>query len=156
MRAARKAGELLKVREKAKGFAGNPGGRGAPIVRSENSTAHPKTLAELGISKQQSSDWQKLAAVPREEFETALADAAAGFQRRWKPVKDVADRAGECWVDADVKRGQELAKVPKAIGTRGNFLGGSNKAPPRTKPKDDVPTRAEMHVGKEEAARSLR
>jgi hypothetical protein len=73
MRAARKAGELLKAMEKAKGFAGNPGGRGAPIVRSENSTAHPKTLAELGISKQESSDWQKLAAVPQDEFETALA-----------------------------------------------------------------------------------
>ena len=68
-RMPRRAGELLKQMEKTKGFAGNPGGRGAPIVRSENSTAHPKTLAELGISKQQSSDWQRLAVAPEREFE---------------------------------------------------------------------------------------
>jgi hypothetical protein len=59
-----------------------------------------------------------------------------------------------CHSAADRKRGEELAKIPKAKGTRGQFLGGSNKAPPRKKPKDDAPTLAEMHVGKKEAARS--
>jgi hypothetical protein len=51
-RAANKAGELLKAMEKAK-----PGGDMRPGHRSPKPTDAPKTLAELGISKQQSSDW---------------------------------------------------------------------------------------------------
>jgi hypothetical protein len=42
--------------EKAKGAQGNPGGQGAKIVRSEEATT--QTLADLGITKDQSSDWQ--------------------------------------------------------------------------------------------------
>ena len=38
---------------------------------------------------------------PTLEILNALADAAAGFQRRWKPVKDIADRAGECVKERD-------------------------------------------------------
>lgn len=93
MRAARKAGELLKGMEKAKASPGNQ--YTGKVDRSENHTGpktlddgrswyadidcktgkpSPKTLADLGISKQESSDWQKLAAVPRVEFETALAE----------------------------------------------------------------------------------
>jgi hypothetical protein len=56
-RAESVAGELLKQMDKAKG-AREPGtSRG--MTRCENQTASPKTLSELGISKQQSSDWQK-------------------------------------------------------------------------------------------------
>jgi hypothetical protein len=63
------------------------------------------------------------------------------------------DRAGECWVAADVKRGQELAKVPKAKGARG----GGKKHGPRgayVEARDTAPTRAELGIGKKEAARS--
>jgi hypothetical protein len=63
-RMPRRAGELLKAMEKAK--AGRP-----PNNRLQDTTdlSKPKTLAELGISKQQSSDWQRLAAAPEREFE---------------------------------------------------------------------------------------
>jgi hypothetical protein len=72
MRAARKAGQLLRDMEKAKGAAGNSSNQYQKEVRSEHPTA-PKTLAELGISRQQSAGWQKLAAVPKDESEAALA-----------------------------------------------------------------------------------
>src|SRR5687767_14995064 len=51
--AEKKAGRLLSQRQMAKGAAGNPGGRGAPVVQSHDTTT--QTLEEIGISKDQSS-----------------------------------------------------------------------------------------------------
>jgi hypothetical protein len=74
LRAERKAGELLQKTERAKGARGNPGGHGAAIVLSPGGTA--QTLPELGITRKQSSQWQKLADVPPEEFEAAMTGPA--------------------------------------------------------------------------------
>jgi len=64
VRAERRAGELLR----ANGVkAGNP-------QLSKDTTIAPK-LAELGISRDQSSRWQKLAAVSEDKFEQAVAAA---------------------------------------------------------------------------------
>jgi hypothetical protein len=57
--------------EKAK--AGRP-----PKNRSDDATNSRPTLRDLGISKQQSSDWQKLAAVPDERFERRVERRAFG------------------------------------------------------------------------------
>jgi hypothetical protein len=73
LRAERRAGELLRDMEKNKGAQGT-GSNQHRQVRSADTTA-PK-LRELGISKQQSSDWQRLSAIPEERFEEALADPA--------------------------------------------------------------------------------
>ena len=66
IRAERRCGELLKEISVAKG--GQPyqsrGARGSPHVT--------KTLAQLGITADQSSDWKKLAEIPDKEFETSL------------------------------------------------------------------------------------
>lgn len=69
VRAERRAGELLAVMDK------NTGARGfgkSAIVRDDST---PPTLPELGISLDQSSRWQKLAAVPAEQFEKAVEAA---------------------------------------------------------------------------------
>ena len=67
LRAERKAGVLLKAMEKAKG--GRPkktGAKTAPVSEPG--------LADLGVTKKQSSQWQKLADVPLKDFDKALAD----------------------------------------------------------------------------------
>jgi len=70
VRAERRCAELLAEMPKAKGAAnGTPGpGRGNK-TQSQDGTAFsdsPQTLSDSGISKRQSSEWQKLAAVPVE------------------------------------------------------------------------------------------
>lgn len=66
LRAERKAGQLLKQMEKAKGAPGNQ--YTGPLPPREGS----KTLEDMGISYGQSSRWQKLADVPEDQFEAAL------------------------------------------------------------------------------------
>jgi hypothetical protein len=67
LRAERKAGQLLKAMAKAKQRE-----TGGKPKRSHRATV--KKLADLGVSKTQSSRWQHLADVPEEKFEQALAD----------------------------------------------------------------------------------
>jgi hypothetical protein len=69
LRSERKAGALLKAMAKAK--AGRPPNN--PSADTSNSRGAP-TLAELGVSHDQSSQWQRLADVPEEQFEQALSD----------------------------------------------------------------------------------
>lgn len=76
IRAERRCGQMLAEQEKATGARGNLRGQGAKIVQSCSATTQ-KTLAGMGISKDQSSRWQKLAAVPEPEFEATFAAPAA-------------------------------------------------------------------------------
>ena len=97
LRAERKCGELDKKREKAKG--GQP-------YQATGSTVEPveraPTLRDLGISKRQAHDWRKLAEVPENEFEAALADpdekpTTAGIIGRERPREPVEDDALWLW-----------------------------------------------------------
>jgi hypothetical protein len=65
LRAERKCGELLSGREMAKGSAQpGVGRRGADAMPLDDTRA----LSDLNISYDQSSDWQRLAAIPAAEF----------------------------------------------------------------------------------------
>lgn len=79
MRAERKAGEMLRkakeVGQRATGKEAGPG-RGNEKVSNETTPFSP-TLAEIGITRDQSSRYQKLAAMPDEHFETAVETAKA-------------------------------------------------------------------------------
>jgi hypothetical protein len=66
LRAERKCGELLREREKAK-----PRGSNQHEDVSRDPT-HPRPLSDLGITRDQSSQWQKLATVPADLFEREL------------------------------------------------------------------------------------
>ena len=69
VRAERKAGKLLANMEKAK-RGPDKSGQG-----SQRGTAENKALSDLGISKNQSSKWQQLAALEDEKFEAAISGA---------------------------------------------------------------------------------
>jgi hypothetical protein len=66
MRAERRAGEMLI--EMAEHKERDPGGKGPRKVGSQPATQLPK-LSDLGISKSQSSRWQKLARLKKDDFE---------------------------------------------------------------------------------------
>jgi hypothetical protein len=70
LRAERKAGELLAEMDKNKGaIPGKTGRKGQPVLDPT-----PK-LSDLSITKDQSSRWQKLAALPEQEFENKVTRA---------------------------------------------------------------------------------
>lgn len=77
MRAEIRAGELLAEQPKNKGTRGQFGGRdssgGTKLEPPENRA--PTKLSDLGITKKQSSDWQRLAALPEAEREDKIAAA---------------------------------------------------------------------------------
>lgn len=74
VRAERRAGQMLAEMPKASGSAGlgRPKIGGNTVVPPKSTD---KTLADIGITKNESSRWQKLAAVSEEQFEHAVAAA---------------------------------------------------------------------------------
>lgn len=74
---------MLANTEKNTGAQGNPGGRGARVVRSDDATAHTPTVAQMGLTKDESSRYQQLAAMPADHFETAVATAKATAGDGW-------------------------------------------------------------------------
>lgn len=68
-----------------------------------NKTSSDPTLSDLGISRDQSSKWQKLAEIPKEEFEAMLArpekptteGMLRWFQERNKIADPLFDRVDE-------------------------------------------------------------
>ena len=78
LRAERGLGEVLARTPKHKGLL-----KHGPTV-PEGNHGEPSTLAELGISKNLSSQSQKLAAIPSETFEAKIA---AGERRRFAFIR---------------------------------------------------------------------
>jgi len=87
LEAERKMGQMLKETERAKGAMGNPGGRGAKLVRSQDVTAQP-TLLTLGLTKRESAEAQMLAELPQCEFDKIKSGEATKVQAKRK-VKEI-------------------------------------------------------------------
>jgi hypothetical protein len=66
---------------------------------------------------------QDVATVPNLDVLNAITAKAIGLQRLYGGVKQVADRAGEVWIFAERRLGEELRRMNKAVGTRGQFRG---------------------------------
>src|SRR5579875_2143084 len=106
LRAERKAGELLQAMEKNKGAQGNPGGRGAPVVRSPHATA------------------QKSSIRPRDRQDPVLALAAA--RRPSMAAKSPAALAGARERGPAQTTGARLSRIqrpPQRTGGRAGTAG---------------------------------
>jgi N6-adenosine-specific RNA methylase IME4 len=92
MRAERRAGELLREMEKNRGaLPGKTGRKGKPVLDPA-----PK-LKDLGVTKTQSSRWQRFAALDVETFESrviaARKKASSGLDTVHRDIKQRAERA---------------------------------------------------------------
>src|SRR6266567_3336565 len=96
LRAERRAGELLAGMDKAKGSRGQAHGRDVSggIVMEPPENDDTPTLAEMGISKKQSAQWQKLAGMGESEFETYAEDIT---QRTVRSTSYSPDRYDDEW-----------------------------------------------------------
>jgi hypothetical protein len=65
VRAERKTGELVKEGQKTGLIRDRPHPKKLDVGGSD---IKPQTLADLGISRDQSSQWQKLAEIPKEKL----------------------------------------------------------------------------------------
>jgi ParB family chromosome partitioning protein len=77
LRAERRAGELLAAAPKALGGAEPGVGRAGRNAVADGDRIVPPALAELGVTKTQSSKWQGLAALPADKFEIRVEHAKA-------------------------------------------------------------------------------
>jgi N6-adenosine-specific RNA methylase IME4 len=82
----------------------------------------------------------------------AYADTAAGLQRKYRPVREVANRAGLVWVVAVRKIGAELKRVPRAKG--GEHGGKRRLDGTRSEPSKKLPTLHELGIGKKLAVQA--
>lgn len=98
MRAERRAGELLaEMKERGERHKGK--GQSREVLQSRAATVSEPKLSDLGVSKTQSSRWQKLSALDEDSFEQKLDQAThkaiavierAPRQARKSEKKDIA------------------------------------------------------------------
>lgn len=86
--AERRAGELLRETPKNRGAQGV--GKSAVADRD-----HTPTLGELGVTKHESSRWQRLAAIPAEQFTEAVEQATSEGAVSTARVTALAERGFE-------------------------------------------------------------
>jgi hypothetical protein len=82
IRAERGAGaELRRMAEAGERLIGGSGGnRYVSAEEARRKTPVTTTLADLGIQHHQSQNWQRVAALPQEDFEERLADAKSAVR----------------------------------------------------------------------------
>lgn len=116
LRAERRMGKMLQTMEK------NKGGGDMTVAKEHRSTdvtgEETATLAELGVTKNQSSNWQRIATVPEQEFE-------AWVQEKKKENAEITEKELVNVVKKTI-RAEEIAETEKEIeagirGVKGKF-----------------------------------
>jgi hypothetical protein len=118
IRAERRVGQLLKEMEES----GRRQGGGRPNKKPSSGT-RVSTVADLGLTYDESSKWQKLAQVPEEEFQAKLKDpnempSTEAFLPRPKMPPPVNGQALYVWGRiTDMERQGVLASNPAEIAS---------------------------------------
>lgn len=82
----------------------------------------------------------------------AILSAAEAWQKVFRPVAEISNKAGILGAKAEHRLGSELAKAPKASGIR--MAGRDSVGGTKTEPPNDTPTLAEMNVTKKRSTRA--
>lgn len=139
LRAERKAGVVLAAREPMK-----PG----PLPKDKsNDATYPLGLSDLGISKDESSRWQKMAGVAEERFQDYLAQArAARKDLTSKAVLDLA-RGIDLHFSSETP---EWNTPPHIIAAVQDVFGGQIDLDPCSNSKTSPSVPATRHFSKED------
>jgi hypothetical protein len=84
--------------------------RQPPAATSRGEATFPAVQAAMQTLDR--LEWEIANAKTLDELKKAATEAAV-LQRMFKPVNDVADRAGEIWIEAEAILGAELERLPK-------------------------------------------
>ena len=126
IRASRRAGELIAEGQKS-GEIATPGDIGRPRKSSAQTSIFPpkekpKTLGELGISHDQSSQWKELAGIPEKDFEdnSPLArhkrTTEKGVIQKARPKPDPVKLRQQAMADLALKIWGRVRDVPNLAG----------------------------------------
>lgn len=133
--AARKAGAILRDREMAHG------GRPIEHVEETGNMELPviQTLADLGVTKMQSSRWQKLAALDDETFEARKAAASRAVAMQFLADAKLAD---------EVEAAEDRGEIGKHGGDHTSKIPAGNLALPTRKQAGLPPNKNMMDARK--------
>lgn len=109
LEAERKAGSILAEMDRQRPVDGRP-------KVSEHPTLSKPKLSDLGVSRQQASDWQRMAAVPDEDFEAHVqAVVTADKPLTTAGVVEVAKKIEKERLAAEPKPSPDLAAIPSSV-----------------------------------------
>ena len=112
IRTQRILGQLLKESDLAKGSGGNQ--YTGKLDRSQDTTS-PKNLSDFGITKDQSSTFQKIAALPEEIFEAEIATAKVESEKRIELTTSRVLTAAKEYEQAKKKEDAEISARDKML-----------------------------------------
>jgi hypothetical protein len=123
MRAERRAGELLReMGERGERDQGKGGDR-----KSQSSDTTVKTkLSDIGITKDQSSRWQKLAAMPEKQFEEKLTSVKGNLRAKTEGRPKNAKLQSKFGEDVEREIASMVLDEGKSYEAAGKEFGASN------------------------------
>ena len=122
----------------------NEGGPERRVLSSSVTALPPPTLPQLGITRNQSAAWQRIAAIPATDFEEHVDATKAAGGGRAEPHADKPGRDGGGGVEGNpvgIRRGFGEARTRSDAGVLGRGVVDRADTWPRLCPKSGPPVR---------------